>query len=848
SNTSNFNMSITSRRSRKTDKNLSLILQNVEEKEVAQLDLIQDLNQEFFFRSYELIQALMDVDSAIAAKMKRFVDIIGRMHQLYAAEVAEGTDRREQIAEANRKLRLALESTAMSNSMMDELKESVEEAWRTADSVQHRETVRQHSLRQESSAYDHSKNNIEVEHEAHPKELRIRSLVYRERDRLAGEIKDYQKRLEINRYYSAGLEQINENHRTTITKQHNRLKAMEADLYTVMNKNRVNIEHLEEKLLSMRRELEALNQTNAELRVFQRKYEECGHLTEELKHRTDRLTQENYMLQKQNHRLEEEKFQSKVIASGLEHDIKTVQREKESLELIKQVHLHEIKKKADVNALLSRRFMQISKKNQDLIEQESTMSHLVVVVEKKLLYANSKVEEVKRQRDDVTREREKLKVEIVTLMDAQSNLKHDIFNQRNQIQDIQVLLDRANKTLDEKDNKIHHLQKEKAELVSETNDLSKNIEVLEETLQNKNERITTLLERLRLKHEEYISVKKQMELIFSEKAALEKNYTTCCRDRQTVQSLNSKLSFQVNQLTTQLAINEKDMIGLRNQIDQLNSAVKHKLNDIHSRDQQLQRMRVEVHEMKMRSEQLISTIDQDEKRFKQVSCSLEDLKKEKNLVGLQMVRRNDELKLKNEKLSMMQLALDRGTMQYNQRIEDIRLLKLEISNLRSSNSCLERALTQTSNMRQEVVRLERQLNRERLRVTAFTEEMKHPCHIHRWRVTYAKDPKKFELLRKIQLLLKRNIRLGIERSRVQAQLQESERRYEKLKRQLQYVPDRSIVDRLWKQRHITHQQSRKIKAMQAELSINEIDLQARECLIDVFQQTLKDQLMPNKPN
>jgi hypothetical protein len=39
---------------------------------------------------------------------------------------------------------------------------------------------------------------------------------------------------------------------------------------------------------------------------------------------------------------------------------------------------------------------------------------------------------------------------------------------------------------------------------------------------------------------------------------------------------------------------------------------------------------------------------------------LESALKEKDLVGTQLVRRNDEIVLLNEKLSILQIALDRG--------------------------------------------------------------------------------------------------------------------------------------------------------------------------------------------
>jgi len=64
--------------------------------------------------------------------------------------------------------------------------------------------------------------------------------------------------------------------------------------------------------------------------------------------------------------------------------------------------------------------------------------------------------------------------------------------------------------------------------------------------------------------------------------------------------------------------------------------------------------------------------------------------KERDLIGAQLVRRNDEMSLVYEKMKIMEMTLHKGELQYNERLEDIRILKLEISNLRCKNRVLEK--------------------------------------------------------------------------------------------------------------------------------------------------------------
>lgn len=357
----------------------------------------------------------------------------------------------------------------------------------------------------------------------------------------------------------------------------------------------------------------------------------------------------------------------------------------------------------------------------------------------------------------------------------------------------------------------------------------------------KSNQITDLQESLQAKQKSNLQLKKQLEYLHSEKMILQKNNAICAQDRQNMHTLKGKLSVQIEQLTNQVAGHEQDAAILKNQIEQLNNLVKRKQTEIHNMERQLKRVRTDLYEMRIRNGQLQHTIDDDEKRFKLMACNLEEVTKEKSLVGQQMMRRNGELRAQHEKLSMMQLALNNGTMQYNQRIEDIRLLKTEITNLNMTNDCLSRAVAVQANVRQEVVRLERQLLRERLCVSVFTEEMKHPYRIHRWRVLRGKDPSQYELIRKNQVLLKRNIRLGVDLVNMENKVKDTQRLYDILKQQVKHMPDPSVETMLWQQRRINQRQNQKMRAMKAELAINDIDLQSRDVIIQQFQFAIKNQ-------
>lgn len=65
---------------------------------------------------------------------------------------------------------------------------------------------------------------------------------------------------------------------------------------------------------------------------------------------------------------------------------------------------------------------------------------------------------------------------------------------------------------------------------------------------------------------------------------------------------------------------------------------------------------------------------------------------ERDILGTQLIRRNDELALLYEKIKIQQSTLNKGEVQYAQRLDDIRILKLEIKKMRRERGILSRSV------------------------------------------------------------------------------------------------------------------------------------------------------------
>ena len=68
------------------------------------------------------------------------------------------------------------------------------------------------------------------------------------------------------------------------------------------------------------------------------------------------------------------------------------------------------------------------------------------------------------------------------------------------------------------------------------------------------------------------------------------------------------------------------------------------------------------------------------------SSSFSSNLRERDLVGTQLVRRNDEMACLNEKLKLQNTRMGCGEVHYNSRVKDIQVLSREVERIRARES------------------------------------------------------------------------------------------------------------------------------------------------------------------
>lgn len=177
---------------------------------------------------------------------------------------------------------------------------------------------------------------------------------------------------------------------------------------------------------------------------------------------------------------------------------------------------------------------------------------------------------------------------------------------------------------------------------------------------------------------------------------------------------------------------------------------------------------------------IINEADADRHRQQQ---DYDQIVAERDVLGTQLIRKNDELALICEKLKIQQATLTKGMRSLVRFDEDSRLLRIARSNMvrevrreklaeAEGKPCggdrsraippgqMQVAKRQSSSidqMQENVYALQRELLTERTKVKALSEELENPNNPHRWRRLEGVDPSPYEMVQKIQALQKRLI-------------------------------------------------------------------------------------------
>lgn len=194
---------------------------------------------------------------------------------------------------------------------------------------------------------------------------------------------------------------------------------------------------------------------------------------------------------------------------------------------------------------------------------------------------------------------------------------------------------------------------------------------------------------------------------------------------------------------------------------------------------------------------------------------------ERDILGTQLIRRNDELALLYEKIKILQTTLQRGELQYNARQDDIRLLKIKIRDLQRQLSIARGGQSGVEEMSRNLVLVQKNLIRERVKVKALSDELENPINLHRWRKLEGTDPMAYEMIQKVQILQKRLLHKTEEVMKKNIIIQKQQQQQLELEKLLARQPGPEISEELTLYQSNVRKKTKQMKAMASELNMNQ---------------------------
>merc|ERR1712139_550921 len=234
---------------------------------------------------------------------------------------------------------------------------------------------------------------------------------------------------------------------------------------------------------------------------------------------------------------------------------------------------------------------------------------------------------------------------------------------------------------------------------------------------------------------------------------------------------------QIEQLKEE--IKDKDSALIKehfehHKVQKANEDIKEKLSNAQKRMKNLTNI---VETQRAEIKKLESTIQEAEQEKQSQQKEYEGVISERDILGTQLIRRNEELALLYEKIKIQQSTLQKGEIQFKERVDEIAAFKNNIRKLKRELHVAQNQVVNIEALKKEIHRLNKELLQEQSKCKALQEELENPMNVHRWRKLEGSDPATYEMIQKVKMLQKRLIAKTEEVVEKDMQIQEKEKLY-----------------------------------------------------------------------
>jgi len=793
-------------------------------------ELTDDPNLDRFRLEYEKIHSALKKSNASNQRLQQ------KCRELNAEIVANAS-----------KVAHALKLSQDDQATVEQLKAELDKAWRIVDGAHEKENRARETIQKLKSEIVNlteliesgkSANATQTEEErkareAKEAELMTASELNEEVVKLRTQLKSAEDNFTRIEEENAQARELAEQLRTDVVKKQNEIIREKKE----QDRLKRDIESITKESDDLKK---SLGQAEKRLTDHRTSTKDQERLLREQKSDIEKKTRENKIMGERINKLKQEYdlqiFENDKMTHQNNETKKTLQlKEHETNE--RKAEITKVKKEKD---LISRKLATTEENRLDIEKKQEMLKREIQRLDLEKVEALKQHESDRKQIEELVRERDLLNK---NLLKAAGQTQKQLSLVRLHEQSKNNLEQEINQFRDEASKQrkiIYQLEKERDKYINEASDLT--------------QRVLESMEDVKVKEMQIFDSKKKIAESETRLKQQQNLFEACRADRNLYSKNLIEAQDEINEMKRKLKI-------MNHQIDQLKDEIASKENSLAKTSLEYGKiqkekisLKAEIDQMKTRQEDskmhlndmeketgrlqvIIREADADKRRQQK---ELDQVITERDILGTQLVRRNDELALLYEKIKLQQATMKKGEMQYTSRMEDIRVLKLEIKKLHRERANLNKSVSSLQELRKEIFHTQRELLRERTKCRALAEELENPMNVHRWRKLEGSDPASYELIQKVQALQKRLIEKTEDIVIKEMQVQEKEKMYIELRQILARQPGPELTEQLSEYKRAIKQKVKQLKTLTAELNMAESAQQAQDMDIQRLANELQD--------
>ncbi|XP_054611078.1 cilia- and flagella-associated protein 58 isoform X2 [Dunckerocampus dactyliophorus] len=681
-----------------------------------------------------------------------------------------------EMASASTKFEAALKMSHDDESTITSLKTEVEKAWKMVDAAYVKEQAQMETiknLQEEVASLTQlaEQQSLASANQDQSDLLKMIEELTNERDRLLTTVESLREQLSIATSSKNKAETQREDALNNISKLQHEIQLQQNDISREQRLKEKLEKELNELRIDVETKIREIQTLKKDAQKFKDEQQRSVQQLKSMKTAIEKVTKDLDQLQNKTNKLQRDRDQLVSVRERLFlENQKNLCELKLQEDVVNQMR-QEITKERKMKEAIQKKFRVLEDQKADVEVQREILKTRIAGLEKEFEGSQKQVEADKKAIVELSRERELLNKSVAKAVEEteeQQCLVMELENDKKVLQqEIVGYLQEAQKQR----KIIQHLEKERDRHINDTNTLLKEVQQKMNEIETSEMAIHNWKKRVA---EEEVKLKRKEDLL--ESVILERNQY-------------SKTLVEAQDSIAKLRIR---MRALNNQMTQLKDEITAKEIIIHKGQQHHKRL------------------ERDNEALKVI--------RERDNLGKQLLQRNEERTLLYEKIKIQISIISKRDFHHNQRMEDIRLLKLEIKRLRREKNILDKTVPNTDELRREMFHLQRELDKERIR-TGILEEQLNPINIHRWRRLEGSDPCKYELIQKVHTLQRRLINKTEEFEEQEFLLQEKDKLYVELQQLLARQPGPETLEQLGHCQRTLRERTKKLMALTAEVRV-----------------------------